>query len=94
MWLKDFLPRDVKGIRIMSYGYNTNLVGHTVDDGFLDYRRHFIQMLVNSRSSAEVRTVHSPARVCCELTPSQGEVPANHIHRAQYGWHLDTSGNK
>ena len=55
MWLKDFLPRDVKGIRIMSYGYNTNLVGHTVDDGFLDYRRHFIHMLLNSRSSAEVR---------------------------------------
>jgi len=56
MWLKDFLPRDVKGIRIMSYGYNTNLVGNTVDDRFLDYRRHFIQMLENSRSSAEERT--------------------------------------
>jgi hypothetical protein len=54
MWLKDLLPRDVKGIRIMSYGYNTNLVGYTVDDVFLDYRRDFIHMLVNSRSSAEV----------------------------------------
>jgi hypothetical protein len=59
MWLKDFLPRDVKGIRIMSYGYNSNLIGHTVDDGFLDYRRHFIHMLVNSRRSAEVRRTHS-----------------------------------
>jgi hypothetical protein len=93
MWLKDFLPRDVKSIRIMSYGYNSNLVGHTVDDGFLDYRRHFIYMLVNSRRSAEVRRTHS-SRVCRELTPSQGEVPANHIHRSQYGWYLDTSGNK
>ena len=55
MWLKDLLPRDVKGIRIMSYGYNTNLVGDTIDDVFLDYRRHFIHMLVNSRSSAKVR---------------------------------------
>jgi hypothetical protein len=55
MWLRDFLPRDVKGIRIMSYGYNTNLVGYTTDDQFLDYRRHFIHMLRNSRSSAEVR---------------------------------------
>jgi hypothetical protein len=54
MWLKDLLPRDVNGIRIMSYGYNTNLVGCTVDDQFLDYRRHFIHMLENSRSSAEV----------------------------------------
>jgi hypothetical protein len=55
MWLRDFLPRDVRGVRIMSYGYNSNLVGHTVDDVFLDYKRHFIHMLVNSRSSAEVR---------------------------------------
>jgi len=55
MWLKDFLPRDVKGIRIMSYGYNTNLIADTVDDVFLDYRRHFIHMLVNSRNSAKVR---------------------------------------
>jgi hypothetical protein len=96
MWLKDFLPRDVKGIRIMSYGYNANLVGHTVDDGFLDYRRNFIHMLVNSRSSAEVcgALYCSCAHVCCELTPSQGEVPANHIHRSQYGWYLDTAGNK
>jgi hypothetical protein len=55
MWLKDLLPRDVNGIRVMSYGYYTNLVGCTVDDQFLDYRRHFIHMLVNSRSSVEVR---------------------------------------
>ena len=59
MWLKDFLPRDVKGVRIMSYGYNTNLVGNTLDDVFLDYRRHFIHMLVNSRSSTEVRMIFS-----------------------------------
>jgi hypothetical protein len=64
MWLKDLLPRDVNGIRIMSYGYNTNLVGCTVDDQFLDYRRHFIHMLVNSRSSAEV---YRPLSCSCML---------------------------
>jgi hypothetical protein len=64
MWLRDFLPRDVKGIRIMSYGYNTNLVGHTVDDQFLDYRKQFIHMLRNSRNSAEVRR---PLSYSCEL---------------------------
>lgn len=37
-------------------GYNTNLIGDTVDDVFLDYRRHFIHMLENSRSSAEERS--------------------------------------
>ena len=64
MWLKDFLPRDVKGIRIMSYGYNSNLVGCTVDDQFIDYRRHFIHELRNSRSSAEVR---GPRSCSCAL---------------------------
>jgi len=56
MWLKDFLPRDIKGIRIMSYGYNTGLLGYTVDGQFLDYGGHFIHMLKNSRSSAEERS--------------------------------------
>jgi hypothetical protein len=54
MWLKDLLPKDVDGIRIMSYGYNANIVGATVDDGFIDYRRHFVQTLANSRRSPEV----------------------------------------
>ena len=55
MWLQEFLPQDVKNIRIMSYGYNTNLIGDTADDRILDYRRELIQQLENARSSAEVR---------------------------------------
>jgi hypothetical protein len=54
MWLKDLLPHDVDGIRVMSYGYNANTVGGAVEDGFIDYRLHFIQMLENSRQSPEV----------------------------------------
>jgi hypothetical protein len=54
MWLKDLLPDDVGGIRIMTYGYNTNLIGETVEDGFVDYTRHFIQILENSRQLPEV----------------------------------------
>lgn len=55
MWLQDLLPHDVNGIRIMTYGYNSNLVGPmAADDDFLDYRRHFIGMLTNARRSAEV----------------------------------------
>ncbi|KAF8542620.1 hypothetical protein BDD12DRAFT_802693 [Trichophaea hybrida] len=34
MWLKDFLPHDIKNVRIMSYGYNSNLVGDTVGNRF------------------------------------------------------------
>jgi hypothetical protein len=57
MWLKDFLPREAscENVRILSYGYNTKLVGKgTVDDTFLDYRRNFIQQLENARNSEEV----------------------------------------
>lgn len=57
MWLHDFLPneRDFKHFRILTYGYNTKLVGHdTVDDTLLDYGRDFIQQLENARESDEV----------------------------------------
>ncbi|KAF8243669.1 hypothetical protein K440DRAFT_38565 [Wilcoxina mikolae CBS 423.85] len=54
MWLKDFLPHDVKNIRIMSYGYNSSLVGETkTDNRLLDHKRHFIEQLENARPSTE-----------------------------------------
>jgi hypothetical protein len=52
MWLKDFLPDDIKGIRIMSYG--TNLYDGKIEVDFLDYRRHLLQMLGNARRSIPV----------------------------------------
>jgi hypothetical protein len=54
MWLKDFLPDDVKGIRIMTYGYNTNLYDGETDIDFLDYRRNLLQMLGNARRTIPV----------------------------------------
>jgi hypothetical protein len=54
MWLKDFLPNDVKRIRILSYGYNTQLVENPIDEDILDYRRRFLQMLKNARRTTEV----------------------------------------
>jgi len=38
----------------MSYGYNTSLVGRTIDDTLLDYRRQLVAQLENTRSSPEV----------------------------------------
>jgi hypothetical protein len=54
MWLKDFLPNDVEGIRIMSYGYNSNQDEDTIDFDFLDHRRSLLQTLENARRSAPV----------------------------------------
>ncbi|KAF8248450.1 hypothetical protein K440DRAFT_254380 [Wilcoxina mikolae CBS 423.85] len=49
MWLKDFVPQEVKGVRIMTFGYNSKLIGNTVDNQFLDYRSRFVQMLLSAR---------------------------------------------
>lgn len=54
MWLQDFLPKHIKNIRVLTYGYNTNLVGKTVDDKLLDYRGHLLEQLDNARGSAAV----------------------------------------
>ncbi|KAF8253373.1 hypothetical protein K440DRAFT_679374 [Wilcoxina mikolae CBS 423.85] len=54
MWLQDFLPHDIKNIRIMTYGYNTNLIGKTTNLTMLDYVKHMIQELEKVRGSSEV----------------------------------------
>jgi hypothetical protein len=55
LWLQDFLPNDVKNIRIMIYGYDSNLAGGEKSDmRLVDYRRNFIQQLENSRSVTKV----------------------------------------
>ncbi|KAF8241219.1 hypothetical protein K440DRAFT_665405, partial [Wilcoxina mikolae CBS 423.85] len=51
MWLKDLLPLDIQNIRIMSYGYDSGLLGHrNAENRLLDYQRRFIQDIENSRS--------------------------------------------
>jgi hypothetical protein len=55
MWLKDFLPHDVQNIRIMSYGYDSSLLGDgKADNRLLDHQRLFIQDIENARSSVKV----------------------------------------
>ena len=56
MWLQDFLPNNIKGIRVMTYGYNTELVGPNTG-GLLDHRRDLIQQTESARRSQEVDTV-------------------------------------
>jgi hypothetical protein len=57
MWLKDFLPKDVQGARVMSYGYNTKLFGPgTVETNLLDYARGLVEELENARGSVFIRS--------------------------------------
>ena len=46
MWLQDFLPKDIKNIRITTYGYNTRLTKNSLDMSRLeDHKRHLISQL-------------------------------------------------
>jgi len=65
MWLRDFLPNDVKNIRIMTYGYDSSLIGPIYNSMRMsDYRGNFIQQLKNSRRSVEVRMTVSNFVYC------------------------------
>jgi hypothetical protein len=62
MWLQEFLPYDIKNIRIMTYGYNTNLIGPNVGHyQILDHQRDLIEQLDSARSSPKVATVSTHA---------------------------------
>jgi hypothetical protein len=54
MWLKDFLPKDVKNIRIMTYGYNSSLINSKRDAKLSNSKKHFIERLESARDSAKV----------------------------------------
>jgi hypothetical protein len=56
MWLQEFLPNDIKGIRIMTYGYNTELVGANTGR-LLDHRRDLVEQIQSARGSPEVVTL-------------------------------------
>ena len=57
MWLADFLPEEdgMCNTRIMTYGYNSQLVKDTVDMQLVDYRKELIQLLETARPSRQVR---------------------------------------
>lgn len=57
MWLKDFLPKDIKTARIMTFGYESSLTGTNEGNARIrGYRQNFIQNLENARRSAKVCT--------------------------------------
>jgi hypothetical protein len=100
MWLKDFLPNDVKGVRIMSYGYNSNQFTETNDVGFLGHRKNLLKILANARRSSPVcillgqPTIYSSSKFSwwANIFPSKPKETAIDIYWAWDGRHLDTSG--
>jgi hypothetical protein len=70
MWLKDFLPYDIRNIRIMSYGYDGRLVGQGESENrLLDYQRLFVQDIRNPSHKHIIDATYS---IIFFGTPHQG----------------------
>ncbi len=46
LWLRDYLPYDVRGIRILLYGYDTSLRSSNSKDSVEDLGRRFLESLI------------------------------------------------
>ena len=58
MWLRDFLPHDIKNVRVLTYGYNSQLKNATSRGVIGDHVRRFKQRLLTLPQSSRVR--HRP----------------------------------
>jgi hypothetical protein len=57
-WLKDFLPQDVPNARIMTFGYNANVVfGNTTAD-IIDHAKGLLSSLIDKREEDDVGRWH------------------------------------
>ena len=54
MWLRDYLPRDIKNARVMVYGYPSQLQGNLSRSILADYSTNLIHRLSTMRESAKV----------------------------------------
>jgi hypothetical protein len=58
MWLRDYLPLDLErqglSVRILIYGYDSNLVGTLSNASIHDYGKQFLEALKVARSSESV----------------------------------------
>jgi len=89
MWLKDFLPYDIPNIRIMTYGYDSSLVGNSkTESTLLDYEQNFTLEIENARNSVPVSILMSREYEFHALISSK-ENPTYHIHRSQPWWDFD-----
>ncbi|KAF8541865.1 hypothetical protein BDD12DRAFT_730767 [Trichophaea hybrida] len=53
MWLRDFLPSDIQGLRILLYGYDSALQGSTNTSSIQQYGRQLLDAVNNSRAEQE-----------------------------------------
>lgn len=55
-WLRDYLPLDVSGARVLSFGYNADAAfGNTTAD-IIDHAKDLLSSLIDKREEADVST--------------------------------------
>jgi hypothetical protein len=55
MWLRDYLPQDIPGLRIFIYGYPSKLHESVSRASMWDYTQEFMKTVVELRRNEEVR---------------------------------------
>ncbi|KAF8243918.1 hypothetical protein K440DRAFT_560321 [Wilcoxina mikolae CBS 423.85] len=53
MWLRDALPEDVDGLRVLTYGFNSGLVESTSIASIQSYAKEFLLGLVGARDDVD-----------------------------------------
>lgn len=62
VWLRDYLPQDIQGIRILLYGCETS------DHNFMDdHPRHFLESLKAFRRATDVALFFLPLRFLADI---------------------------
>jgi hypothetical protein len=80
VWLRDYLPDDVHGIRVLLYGYNTSLLGSDSKDSIEDLGNRFLESIKAFRGDTVryPRLLHNPITHQAIDGP-----PSSHIHWPQ-----------
>lgn len=92
MWLQNHLPKDIKNIRILTYGYNTDLIGDTMEDTILDLRSNLFTHLLNVRKTAQVFILYVYS-ISVQLTRVRpGKKKTYHFYRSWFWWHPHLTG--
>lgn len=54
MWLRDFLPENITNARILTYGYDSTLLGNHSTASIREFSRNFLEALTAARTDDAV----------------------------------------
>ncbi|CAG8712014.1 16380_t:CDS:2, partial [Acaulospora colombiana] len=91
MWLQDFLPRDLSGVRIMTFGYDSRIEANKGTSRMLDYARFFVDQLYIARSSKSVWLIRILLMISSHFY-SAGTISSYYIYWPLARWYLNYPG--